>query len=109
MSEASKLQHIFHVNLIFFQGSTKNRVVTLEGQLIDISGTMSGGGAKAARGGMSAKVVEEFSPQEIATFESTYAADNAKLQSVRASKRECEARVRSFSMPIFVNDSSFTD
>jgi structural maintenance of chromosome 4 len=32
--------------LTIFQGSKKFRVVTLEGQLIDVSGTMSGGGAK---------------------------------------------------------------
>ncbi|KAI9330264.1 RecF/RecN/SMC [Zopfochytrium polystomum] len=36
-------------------GANRFRVVTLEGQLIDTSGTMSGGGQKPLRGGMSAK------------------------------------------------------
>lgn len=34
-------------------GSKRYRVVTLEGQLIDLSGTMSGGGRAATKGGMS--------------------------------------------------------
>lgn len=36
-------------------GKKRWRVVTLQGQLIDPSGTMSGGGAKVSRGGMSSK------------------------------------------------------
>ena len=36
-------------------GATRYRVVTLQGQLIDKSGTMSGGGNKILKGGMSSK------------------------------------------------------
>lgn len=36
-------------------GKTRYRVVTLDGQLIDTSGTMSGGGNKVQKGGMSSK------------------------------------------------------
>jgi len=38
----------------------RHRVVTLGGELIELSGTMAGGG-KPRKGGMSAKLVEEFS------------------------------------------------
>lgn len=36
-------------------GKTRYRVVTLDGQLIDTSGTMSGGGNRVQKGGMSSK------------------------------------------------------
>ena len=83
----------------------------MEGQLIDISGTMSGGGSKVrtfnapfafysdfllmkpARGGMSSKVVEEFSPAEIVTLEKACAADNEKLTTFRTNTRQLEGQV----------------
>jgi structural maintenance of chromosome 4 len=40
-------------------GQQRHRVVTLQGQLIEKSGTMSGGG-KPRTGGMSNVVVQEF-------------------------------------------------
>jgi structural maintenance of chromosome 4 len=46
-------------NRIAFGGQRRWRVVTLSGQLIDTSGTMSGGGTKVAKGGMSSKLVED--------------------------------------------------
>ena len=42
---------------------------------------------------MSSKVVEEFSQQDIVLLESNYFSDNSKLQTIRSSKRECEALV----------------
>jgi len=41
-------------------GKTRYRVVTLEGSLIDISGTMTGGGRVARSGGMRASIVRQF-------------------------------------------------
>merc|ERR1719282_2041584 len=38
------------------QGKTRWRVVTLQGQLVDTSGTMSGGGNTVAKGGMRASL-----------------------------------------------------
>jgi structural maintenance of chromosome 4 len=40
--------------LAFSSGPRRNRVVTLVGEVIDIAGTMSGGGKTVARGGMKA-------------------------------------------------------
>jgi len=42
----------------------RHRVVTLQGELIEISGTISGGG-KPRSGGMSSKIVEEFTEAQI--------------------------------------------
>jgi structural maintenance of chromosome 4 len=51
-------------------GKQRWRVVTLAGQLIDPSGTMSGGGARVQRGGMSSKFVgDKVEPEVIAKYE----------------------------------------
>lgn len=53
-------------------GSTRHRVVTLNGELIEVSGTMSGGG-KPKRGGMSNKELsEEYSQEYINRLNSEY-------------------------------------
>ncbi|RKO98516.1 hypothetical protein CXG81DRAFT_526, partial [Caulochytrium protostelioides] len=45
-------QDLAQANRIAFGGRQRFRVVTLAGQLIDASGTMSGGGGRISRGGM---------------------------------------------------------
>ena len=52
-------------NRIAFGGAKRWRVVTLAGQLIDASGTMSGGGNQVARGGMSSKFAPETVRPEV--------------------------------------------
>ncbi|CAG8760226.1 5938_t:CDS:1, partial [Racocetra fulgida] len=50
-------------------GRQRWRVVTLDGQLIDKSGTMSGGGNKVNRGGMSSKFVPDVTPEIVSNLE----------------------------------------
>ena len=50
-------------------GKTRWRVVTLDGQLIDVSGTMSGGGTRVAKGGMSSKLAAETSKEQVSKLE----------------------------------------
>lgn len=45
-------------------GAKRWRVVTLEGQLIDMSGTMAGGGTQVARGLMGSKIVDKDQEQQ---------------------------------------------
>lgn len=52
-------------NRIAFGSSKRWRVVTLAGQLIDSSGTMSGGGNHVARGGMSSKLAADAVRPEV--------------------------------------------
>ena len=40
-------------------------MVTLQGQLVDQSGTMSGGGGRVAKGRMSSKAVSDVTPQQV--------------------------------------------
>ena len=50
-------------------GARRWRVVTLDGQLIDVSGTMSGGGTRVAKGGMSSKLVADTTKEQVAKLE----------------------------------------
>ena len=50
-------------------GARRWRVVTLDGQLIDVSGTMSGGGTRVVKGGMSSKLVAETSKEQVSQLE----------------------------------------
>ncbi|KAH7339002.1 RecF/RecN/SMC N terminal domain-containing protein [Rhizoctonia solani] len=56
--------------IAFGEGGKRWRVVTKDGQLIDLSGTMSGGGTRVSRGGMSSKfAAETVSPDVIRRYE----------------------------------------
>lgn len=50
-------------------GAKRWRVVTLDGQLIDKSGTMSGGGTRVAKSGMSSKLAASTSKEQVAKLE----------------------------------------
>lgn len=50
-------------------GARRWRVVTLDGGLIDVSGTMSGGGTRVAKGGMSSKLVGETTKDQVSKLE----------------------------------------
>lgn len=50
-------------------GAKRWRVVTLNGQLIDKSGTMSGGGTRVAKGAMSSKIIADMSKEQVAKLE----------------------------------------
>ena len=58
-------------------GAQRHRVVTLDGQVIEPSGTMSGGGGRVSKGRMGSRVVEDVNPREVEEME-------GQLQQVRA-------------------------
>ncbi|KAG6907476.1 hypothetical protein DXG01_008812 [Tephrocybe rancida] len=66
-------------------GTRRWKVVTLQGQLIETSGTMSGGGGTPARGSMSSKLAADaVSPQVLRTYEQ--ASQDAAQQLEQASR-----------------------
>ena len=73
-------------------GGAKFRVVTLEGALIDTSGTMSGGGAKVAKGGMSSVQgdPDALSAKEIESLEKKLAKESDELTSLRTRQQLLE-------------------
>lgn len=79
-------------NRVAFGGSKRWRVVTLAGQLIDASGTMSGGGGKVSRGGMSAKLApENVSPDVMRRYEKESEDAGRALEERLREASECEA------------------
>ncbi|KAK3628795.1 Structural maintenance of chromosomes protein 4 [Elasticomyces elasticus] len=69
-------------------GAKRWRVVTLDGQLIDKSGTMSGGGTKVAKGGMSSKLASDVSKEQVAKMEVDRDALEQEYAELQESQRE---------------------
>lgn len=72
-------------------GARRWRVVTLDGQLIDVSGTMSGGGTRVARGGMSSKLVVETTKDQVSKLEVDRDALEGQFQAFQEKQRQLEA------------------
>ena len=75
-------------------GARRWRVVTLDGQLIDVSGTMSGGGTRVARGGMSSKLVAETSKEQVSKLEVDRDQLEQDLLKHQNKQRELEAALK---------------
>lgn len=79
-----------------FGGGKRWRVVTLDGQLIDVSGTMSGGGGRPTKGKMSSKIVaDEVSPELVAKCEKEQSVTVEALRVFVESREKVEATLRS--------------
>ncbi|KAJ5594214.1 Structural maintenance of chromosomes protein [Penicillium hispanicum] len=75
-------------------GARRWRVVTLDGQLIDVSGTMSGGGTRVARGGMSSKQVADTTKEQVTRLESDLEELERKFQGFQEKQRHVESQMR---------------
>ena len=75
-------------------GAKRWRVVTLDGQLIDKSGTMTGGGTKVARGGMSAKLVPDVSREQVTKLEAERDNLEQEFQKFKERQRELEVLLK---------------
>jgi structural maintenance of chromosome 4 len=75
-------------------GAKRWRVVTLDGQLIDKSGTMSGGGNTVKKGLMSAKLVAEVSKDQVAKLEVDRDALEQDFQKFQDRQQELESSLR---------------
>lgn len=72
-------------------GARRWRVVTLDGQLIDLSGTMSGGGTRVAKGGMSSKLVADTTKEQVVKLEIDRDRLEQDLKALQAQQRALEA------------------
>lgn len=87
---------------IAYQGSQcKYRVVTLDGQLVELSGAMSGGGKRTKSGGMSSSIAANgMSESEIAALQRDAAELKDALQRVRDEKFALEREVTTLTRSI---------
>ena len=75
-------------------GKKRWRVVTLAGQLIDPSGTMSGGGGKVSRGGMSSRLAaDKVAPEMVVQYEKDMAVAEEEMAAFQAERKTAEAEV----------------
>ena len=75
-------------------GARRWRVVTLDGQLIDVSGTMSGGGTRVARGGMSSKLISETTKDQVSKLEVDRDGLEQTFQEFQQQLRELEINLK---------------
>jgi structural maintenance of chromosome 4 len=75
-------------------GAKRWRVVTLDGQLIDKSGTMSGGGNTVKKGLMSSNLVADTSKEQVSKLEVDRDALEQEFQKFQERQRELESTLR---------------
>lgn len=74
-------------------GAKRWRVVSLEGKLIDKSGTMSGGGTRVARGAMSSKVAGDTTKEQVSKMEVDREALEKEYSAIQSEQRELDGQV----------------
>lgn len=75
-------------------GARRWRVVTLDGELIDKSGTMSGGGSTVKKGLMSSKLVADTNKDQVSKLEVDRDTLEQRFQEFQEHQRELESRLR---------------
>jgi structural maintenance of chromosome 4 len=91
-------ENLDQANRIAFGGQRRWRVVTLAGQLIDSSGTISGGGNHVSRGGMSSKVAAEaIRPEDVRVLEQDSQRLSERLESAVSKLREIDTALEELS------------
>ncbi|KAI0066534.1 hypothetical protein BV25DRAFT_1849078 [Artomyces pyxidatus] len=94
LSNTLVAQDLAQANRIAFGSQKRWRVVTLAGQLIDSSGTMSGGGNHVAKGGMSSKLAADaVSPDTLRGYERDSEAVARQLDEAVQELKQAEAEV----------------
>ncbi|NXN18183.1 SMC4 protein, partial [Indicator maculatus] len=78
---------------VAFQNERRWRVVTLQGQIIEQSGTMTGGGGKAMKGRMGSSVVVDVSEEEIKKIESELEKESKRAAEVEEKKLQVQEAV----------------
>ncbi|XP_074734534.1 structural maintenance of chromosomes protein 4 isoform X2 [Strix uralensis] len=79
---------------VAFQNDKRWRVVTLQGQIIEQSGTMTGGGGKIMKGRMGSSVVMDVSEEEVNKMESQLQKDSKRAIQYEEEKLQLEEAIR---------------
>ncbi|NXG73254.1 SMC4 protein, partial [Baryphthengus martii] len=79
---------------VAFQKDKRWRVVTLQGQIIEQSGTMTGGGGKIMKGRMGSAVVTDVSEEEVSKMESQLQEDCKRAARYEEEKLQLEEAIR---------------
>ncbi|XP_055736380.1 structural maintenance of chromosomes protein 4 isoform X3 [Salvelinus fontinalis] len=77
-----------------FQKDKRWRVVTIQGQIIEMAGTMTGGGGRVMRGRMGSSIGTEVTQQELDCMESKLNEKVVQLQGCQERKLQLEEKVQ---------------
>ncbi|XP_035647897.1 structural maintenance of chromosomes protein 4 isoform X1 [Oncorhynchus keta] len=77
-----------------FQKDKRWRVVTMQGQIIEVAGTMTGGGGRVMRGRMGSSIGTEVTQQELDRMESKLNEKVVQLQGCQERKLQLEEKVQ---------------
>lgn len=75
-------------------GAQRWRVVTLDGNLIETSGLMSGGGTRMIKGKMSSKLASDVSRDQVAKLEQDRDTLEQTFAEIKAEQRDVEMKIR---------------
>ncbi|XP_054980756.1 structural maintenance of chromosomes protein 4 [Sorex araneus] len=78
---------------VAYQSDRRWRVVTLQGQIIEQSGTMTGGGSRVTKGRMGSSVITELSEEQVNTMEVQLQKDSQRAAQVQEQKGQLEEAV----------------
>uniref|UniRef100_A0A8B9QD51 Structural maintenance of chromosomes protein n=1 Tax=Apteryx owenii TaxID=8824 RepID=A0A8B9QD51_APTOW len=78
---------------VAFQKDKRWRVVTLQGQIIEQSGTMTGGGGKIMKGRMGSSVIIDVSEEEVSKMESQLQKDSKRAIQYEEEKIQLEEAI----------------
>ncbi|XP_029883863.1 structural maintenance of chromosomes protein 4 isoform X2 [Aquila chrysaetos chrysaetos] len=85
---------------IAFRKEKRWRVVTLQGQIIEQSGTMTGGGRKVMKGRMGSSVIMDVSEEEVNKMESQLQKDSKRAVQYEEEKSQLEEAIRNLRQDI---------
>ncbi|XP_069648932.1 structural maintenance of chromosomes protein 4 isoform X1 [Haliaeetus albicilla] len=85
---------------IAFRKEKRWRVVTLQGQIIEQSGTMTGGGGRVMKGRMGSSVVMDVSEEEVNKMESQLQKDSKRAVQYEEEKSQLEEAIRNLRQDI---------
>ncbi|MGH0161302.1 UNVERIFIED_CONTAM: hypothetical protein FKN15_049082 [Acipenser sinensis] len=92
--------HLEQATRLAFQKDKRWRVVTLQGQIIEQSGTMTGGGGRVMKGRMGSSLAQEVSQEELDTMESKLKKDVVLAQTYQEGKGKLEEKVHTMRQTI---------
>ncbi|XP_061072830.1 structural maintenance of chromosomes protein 4 [Conger conger] len=87
-------QSLEQATRLAFQRDKRWRVVTLQGQIIEQAGTMTGGGGRVMRGRMGASLGSEVTQEELDSMEGRLRNEVTQLQSCQERKLQLEERLQ---------------
>ncbi|KAG9399497.1 Structural maintenance of chromosomes protein 4 [Aphanomyces cochlioides] len=88
-------KHLDEATNIAYQGKQcRYRVVTLDGQMIELSGAMSGGGNRVRRGGMSSQLQSTISQDDLAALQKEAETLKSTLYNIRSARSNVEQEIR---------------